>query len=138
MRISSILHILVVLMALLTGYMPISSFSQQVPIFSSGIEIEAREQAIADAERDVNRQSWFLAGCVLTIIGVLIAQMNNPVVPAERLIGKSPAYTDTYISHYQAKCGEIQRSSALAGCLFSTLAISVVGALGAVDFYSSF
>ena len=115
-------------MAVLIFSMPVINFAQQNPIETKAqIEAEARAQAIADAENDTNKTNWFMAGCFLSVLGVAIANVSKAPVPAERLIGKPPAYVAAYTSSYQAKLTEIQTKWALRGC-----AVIPVACLGAV------
>ena len=124
MKINSTFRVFAFLMAVLIFSMPVINFAQQNPIETKAeIEAEARAQAIADAENDTNKSNWFMAGCFLSILGVAIASMSKAPVPAERLIGKSPAYVAAYTSSYQAKQTEIQTNWALGGCAVIPLAI---------------
>ena len=124
MQMNSIRHVFAFFMAALIFNMPFITFAQQSLIDTEAkIEAEARAQGIADAENDANKTAWFMGGCFLNIIGVIIAQTRKAPVPAERLVGKPPAYVDAYTSSYQAKRTEIQTNWALGGCAVIPLAI---------------
>ncbi|MDE0401759.1 MAG: hypothetical protein OYL97_10825 [Candidatus Poribacteria bacterium] len=124
----STFHVLVFLMAVLIFSMPFTTLAQQQqnPVEAEvsvntilkmpGTE-EAKAQAIADAEKDTDKTSWFMAGCFLNILGIVAAQIRTPPVPADRLVGKSPEYVAVYTLSYQAKRTQLQAQSALWGCL---------------------
>ena len=116
MKISLTFRVFAFLMAVLIFSMPFVTFAQQ-----NSIEAEAKARAIADAENDVNKTTWFMTGCFLNIIGVVIAQSNKAPPPAGRLVGKSSRYIAAYTSSYQAKRAEIQENSAVGGCVLSSL-----------------
>ncbi len=108
--------------------LPYLTLAQQNPI-----EAEAKVKAVADAESDVNRTSWFMAGCFMNIIGVLIARTNITPVPAERFVGKSPEYIAIYTLNYQTERSKILTKSAVQGCATGTLALMVVLAIAGSD-----
>ena len=120
MKISSTFRVFAFLMAVLIFSMPFVSHTQQHPI-----EAEAKAQAIADAENDANRTTWFTIGCFLNIIGIYHARTNMTPVPAGRLVGKPPTYIVAYTSAYQAKQTEIQVKSAALGCILGFVVCSV-------------
>jgi hypothetical protein len=78
---------------------------------------EARRAAEIDAEAFTNSGLWFLAGCLGTAVGVIIAYVYTPSPPASRLIGKSPEYVAYYTDFYKTKAKSIQTSKAWTGCL---------------------
>lgn len=103
-------------MALRMFSMPFGTLAQQKSVLAG-----ARSIAIADAESDVNKTSWFMIGFFLNIVGVVIAKENTPAVPAGRLVGKSPEYVETYTLSYQAKLTQLRVQSTLQGCVTGTL-----------------
>ena len=112
-------------MAVLIFSMPVVTLALQNPIEAEvKVEAEARAQAIADAENDTNKAGWFMAGCFLNILGVVMARTTKAPVPAERLVGKSLTYIVAYTSAYHAKRTEIQAAAAWGG-----VAACVVGCL---------
>lgn len=118
MKINSTFRVLAFLMVVLISSAPFVSYAQQKPIETkTQIEAEAKAQAIADAENDANKTGWFMAGCFLNIIGVVMARTTKAPVPAGRLVGKSLTYIVAYTSAYQAKRTEIQTSAAWGGCV---------------------
>ena len=120
--------VLVFFIVVLVFNMPFLILAQQNPI-----EVEAVVKAAADAESDVNKTSWFMAGCFMNIIGVLIARTNTAPVPAERFVGKSPEYIALYTLSYQAERSKILTKSAIQGCATGTLALMVVLAIAGSD-----
>jgi hypothetical protein len=81
------------------------------PVDPARAVIEATE----DAEADENAAAWFLAGCVLGVIGLVIAYVAAPTPPAARLLGKSPEYLAIYMQTYQSEGRTAQFHSALWG-----------------------
>ena len=79
-----------------------------------------------DAMEDVNGTTWFVIGCLLGLIGWLIAYVSQPNPPATRLLGKSSDYVAVYTDAYRQKAKEIQTSKALTGCLIGTLATVLI------------
>ena len=81
-------------------------------------------QAIADATRDAknpqNGYVWFPAGCLLGVVGILIAAVYSPPPPATRLLGKSPEYITYYTETYQKVAKDDQVTEATLGCLPGT------------------
>lgn len=56
-----------------------------------------------DGERDATgNQAWILGGCLLGVIGVILAYVIEPEVPAARLMGKSPSYIQGYTEGYKS------------------------------------
>ncbi len=67
-------------------------------------------------ERDAQGNSmWILAGCLLGVIGVLLAYLIEPEVPSAALVGKSPEYVQGYIDGYKAKARQKNAIYALYG-----------------------
>ena len=121
-KMSSTFRVFAFFMAVLIFSMPVINFAQQNPIETKAqIEAEARAQAIADAENDAHKKTWFMAGCFLNLIGVVIANKSKAPVPAERLVGKSPAYVAAYTSSYQARLTQVRNQYAQWGCALGTL-----------------
>ena len=128
MKISSTFRVFAFLMAVLIFSMPVVTLAQQ-----NSIEAEARTQAIADAKNDANRTTWFMYGCFLNVIGVVIARTNMTPVPAGRFVGKSSRYIAAYTSIYRAKRTEIQVKSAGLGCILAFVVGSVLCVLAIND-----
>lgn len=118
MKPSSQFRFLAFLLVVLTFSIPFVPLAQE--------NSTATADAIADAERDMNKTSWFMAGCFLNIIGVAAAQMRTPSVPAERLIGKSPEYVAVYTVRYQERLSKLQMNYALSGCALGSVGCIVV------------
>ena len=103
------------LMVLLLFSMPCLTLAQQT---------NDAAQAIADATRDAknpqNGYVWFPAGCLLGVVGILIAAVYSPPPPATRLLGKSPEYITYYTETYQNVAKDDQVTEATLGCLLGT------------------
>lgn len=80
---------------------------------------QATEDAVADAEVDVNGGTWFVLGCVLNVYGVLAAWFTDPTPPYTRLMGKHESYVQTYVPVYRAEANSLRQRFALYGCLAS-------------------
>jgi Na+/proline symporter len=83
---------------------------------------EAQAQALADT----NGTLWLAIGCVLGIIGVVIAMVSSPTAPGAAFIGQPPDYIMAYTNTYQQAAKSIQQNKALLGCV---LGYGVVAAL---------
>jgi len=75
----------------------------------------AAMEATQDAQADENGALWFFAGCLLGVIGVVIAYVADPTPPPARLMGKSPEYLAIYMRTYQSEGRSAQVRSALWG-----------------------
>lgn len=80
---------------------------------------QATQDAVADAEVDVNGGTWFVLGCVLNVYGVLAAWFTDPAPPYTRLIGKQETDVQTYLPVYRAEASSLRQRFALYGCLAS-------------------
>jgi hypothetical protein len=85
----------------------------------------ATAEAISDAHADTNGTLWYFAGCLLGVIGILIAYVSEPTPPPARMMGKSPEYLAIYTNTYKAEAKSIQGRSAVYGAL-TTVAVVVV------------
>jgi hypothetical protein len=72
-------------------------------------------EATQDARADENGALWFFAGCLLGLIGVVIAAVAEPTPPPARLMGKSPEYLAVYTQTYRAEGKSAQLRSSLWG-----------------------
>lgn len=111
-------HTLAAVMVVLTFSTPIVPLAQQ-----DSPTMKATADAIADAEKDINQTSWFMAGCFLNIIGLVVAQTHSPPVPADRLIGKSPEYAAVYTIRYKKRLSKLQTNYALMGCVLGCVVL---------------
>jgi hypothetical protein len=72
-------------------------------------------EATQDAQADNNGVLWFFAGCLLGVIGVVIAAVADPTPPPARMMGKSPEYLAVYTNTYKSVGHSAQLHSALWG-----------------------
>ncbi len=72
-------------------------------------------EATQDAQADENGAIWFFAGCLLGLIGVIIAYVAEPTPPPARLMGKSPEYLAVYMQTYRSEGRSAQLRSSLWG-----------------------
>jgi hypothetical protein len=91
------------------------------PVDTSRAVMEATE----DAKADENGALWFFAGCLLGLIGVVIAAVAEPTPPPARLMGKSPEYLSVYTQTYKSEGKAAQLRSSLWG-VGTTLVVVVV------------
>ena len=129
-KLKSPFQILALLMAVLTFSMPVVTFAQQ-----NSLQMEAIVAAERDAQADVNKGLWFVGGCLVGVLGVIVAYTLKPTPPATRLLGKSPEYVAFYTDAYTEKAKKLQGNNALAGCLVNGLAtvVYVMAVLAAMD-----
>jgi hypothetical protein len=84
----------------------------------------AAMEGTQDAQADENAALWFFAGCLLGLIGVVIAVVAEPTPPPARMMGKSPEYLAVYTQAYRAEGKAAQLRSSLWGV--GTLVVGVV------------
>lgn len=95
------------------------------PAQALGESQQALQDALADAEVDVNGGTWFVLGCVLNVYGVLAAWFTDPQPPYGRLMGKTEPYVHAYMPAYRAEASSLRQRYALYGCLASVGAMLV-------------
>jgi len=78
-----------------------------------------------DARADENGTLWFFAGCLLGLIGVVIAVVAEPTPPPARMMGKSPDYLTIYTQAYRSEGKSAQLRSSLWG-LGTAVVVGVV------------
>jgi hypothetical protein len=76
----------------------------------------AAAAAEADADADTSGALWFGAGCLLGVIGILVAYVVEPHPQATRLMGKDAEYIQAYTLTYTSAAKSIQTKMALYGC----------------------
>ena len=131
MKINSMFHMLVILVALLTFSIPFVALAQQYSVYA-----EATAAAQRDATANTDSTFWFIIGCFGNVLGLIYANYAVPSPPASRLVGKSPEYVAAYSDAYKIKAKQIQTGQAVRGCVTNavlTVACSgcaiVIGAL---------
>ncbi len=88
-----------------------------------------------DAQNDVNKLLWLVAGLALNVIGLLTAYVYEPSPPAIRFLAKSNEEVFIYTEVYKATARKIQLISALVGfILIPILAIPFVVTLFSLFF----
>jgi hypothetical protein len=91
---------------------------QGAPVYAPRPPVDtarAVQEATQDAQADNNGVLWFFAGCLLGLIGVIIAAVADPTPPAARMMGKSPEYLAVYTNTYRSVGHSAQLHSALWG-----------------------
>lgn len=73
-------------------------------------------QATEDAKMQGSQAVWFLAGCLLGVIGILIAAIYEPTPPASAMIGKSVDEAMVYQKAFVSAARTSQLTSAAIGC----------------------
>ena len=136
MKINSMFHVSVFLMAVLTFSMPFIVIAQQ----NSPI-LEARTVAQHDAQSDVNKMMWFGAGSLVSGGTLLVFRIvgeetplllcggtcllqgaafagtffYSPPLSPSRFLGKSPEYIAYYTAAYKAEARKIQAVWGIVG-----------------------
>ena len=88
------------------------------------IPIDTLVTAEQEAEYDVKKGTWFFIGFCGNILGILIASVYEPIPPASRLLGKTPASAADYTDAYIAKGRSVQlRQSAIGLAVAMGIAI---------------
>ena len=68
----------------------------------------AIQDARNDAEREINKELWFMAGCCLSGVGYTIAFLTTPELPVQRFMGQPPEYVFFYLQEYERKTKRLQ------------------------------
>jgi hypothetical protein len=90
--------------------------------------LEAATEGALAAEVHVNRAKWTFAGCVLSVAGVELASATYPGAPPQTyLMGKSPEYSDAFLSAFVRRSRQVQRSAAVNGCIVGSLVMAAGG-----------
>lgn len=106
-----------------------------LPILAQMDDMMAGRMAGEQAARsNVNGTLWFAAGCLIGVIGVLIAYVYEPNPPSMMLMGKSPEYVMAFTDAYKTTGKSIQTRQAWTGCLTAV----VVSTLLQLALYSSY
>jgi hypothetical protein len=72
-----------------------------VAAFCEGTDVEeGKKQGEIDAK---SNKLWYLSGCLLPGVGLILPWVFGPTVPSENLIGKSPEYVDAYQKAFVSK-----------------------------------
>jgi len=138
MKINSIFHVFVFLMAILMFSTPFFTRAQESIMATAAIEDAKR-----DANADVNKLLWVGAGCLLSGVslvdnyscllstaGLIGTYFYRPNPPASRLIGKSPEYVTFYTEAYKAESGKLQALMSTAGCVGGGVVITGCAIVG--------
>lgn len=104
-------------MVLLSTNCAFVSFAQENIAPKESITFQAMRDAEIDVESNFDTPIWFLIGCVFPAAGVLSTYFIEPVVPADRLIGKSLEYVAHYTDTYRRGMKKRQSDTAIKGCL---------------------
>jgi hypothetical protein len=94
-------------------------------------------EATQDAQADTNGVLWFFAGCLLGLIGVVIAAVADPTPPPARMMGKSPEYLAVYTNTYKSVGHSAQLHSALWGLGTAVVVVVVIYVIIIVAFVKS-
>ncbi|HVZ85625.1 MAG TPA: hypothetical protein VHG72_01555 [Polyangia bacterium] len=97
----------------------------------------ALAQATADAQADTSGAAWFFAGCLLGVIGLIIALVVEPSPPPARLMGKSPEYIAIYTTTYKSEGKSAQLRSTLYGLGTAVVVVLVIYIVLVVAFVKS-
>lgn len=75
---------------------------------------DAKMHAVADARKD---NIWYGAGFFFGVFGIGAAYVVTPLVPPQRLLGKTPEYVVFYTSAYQESMKAERVGQATTGCI---------------------
>ena len=110
MKISSMFHTLVALMAVLTFSMPFVTLAQE-----NLVQANVVSAAKGDAEADINKILSFVKNAFGKPIGQSYpAPTPLAIIPTQRFLGKSPEYLNRYTVAYQKKAKNPQSNDAIA------------------------
>lgn len=76
----------------------------------------AAAAAEADADADTSGALWFGAGCLLGVVGILVAYIIEPHPQATRIMGKDAEYIQAYTMGYKSAAKSAQTKMAMYGC----------------------
>jgi hypothetical protein len=97
-----------------------------------GTERSAVADAARDAVTDTNGGLWFVVGCAVGILGVLLGYVMEPSPPPTRLLGRPPEYVAAYTASYRHAGKQEQGKRAMTGCLLGTaITVAVYAAMAA-------
>lgn len=111
-----------IVVALLTT----SLFAQQQGILTDYV------QGKVDGERDGKSDVsilWMGAGCCLYGLGIVMAFVISPSVPAEKLMGKTSDYSIGYADGYKSGAKQKQAIYAATGCVLGSITLYLIYAL---------
>lgn len=108
------------------GYAPGQPYGQPYYAPPPVDAARATTEAINDARADTNGTLWFFAGCLLGVIGIIIAYVAEPTPPPARLMGKSPEYLAIYTTTYKSEARSIQGRSAIWGTATAVAVVVVI------------
>ena len=101
--------------------------------FEVSAELSLTEQATADAKVDAKRYvspfAWGAYGFACAFLAIPHANLIDPNLPIDRIIGKSPEYVDTYTRVFRQHAKQRRLQAAAIGCSISAtigLLISIV------------
>ena len=100
------------LMIVLMFSMPSASLAKQ-----NGVRTQAEHDAKRDAEQNIDREIWFLFGCVGGLMTIMAIHLYQPTPPAVALLGKSPEYVAYYTDAYIENTKNRQIEGAVIGCV---------------------
>jgi hypothetical protein len=130
----SLLSALLVALVLLTQSFAPSAYAATTAPAVTPATADPTMAAHMDADADSNGILWFGAGCLLGVIGIIVAYVIEPTPPPSRLMGKPADYVTVYSGAYQKAGRWEQTKSAMWGCGTGAVAgiVIYVAALSAV------
>ena len=117
MRFKFLFHVVTFLTIILIFSVPLMVLAQSPTEITPDLSVrdQAIQDAHKDAEIDVNKQMWFLIGCIFPGVGLLSPYFYKPPIPASNMLGKSPEYIAYYTDAYLQKRESVQFNAALGG-----------------------
>ena len=99
----------------------------------ASISARAIQHARSDAERDVNKELWFMSGCCLSGAAYIIATLTASEIPVDQFIGQPPEYVFFYIQEYDRKTARLRTYYAALGALANFGVLTIFALYRAAD-----
>ena len=93
------------------------------------ININPTAQAEYDAQKDISKAKWFMAGLFGSVVGLVISTQSTPDIPEARFTGKAEDYIDEYKIAYVREMKSLQTKYSAYGCGAESVGTGRVGFL---------
>ena len=93
----------------------------------------AIQHARNDAERNINKELWFMSGCCLSGVAYMIASLTASEIPVDKFVGQPPEYVFFYIQEYERKTARLRAYYATLGALANFGILTIFALYRAAD-----